>query len=246
MAITFDQMRAEYDRVYSRGSSRLQNEGLIGIRYRLPKYIRLLTERYQNAGPLDVLELGCGTGEIASLLRQSSLDIRSYVGTDYSEPAVQRGREAGFDCRQMNAEELHFPDNSFDLVVCFDVMHHVSRPDQMAREIVRVTRKHFFLCEANGLSPVRKLGEMNAVARSLGEQSYLPGTYWSFFPSELICNTATRPFYVMVPTNVPESTIPFVVRSSEFLEKVPGIRWLGTSLMLAGEKKNAEAKELAA
>jgi SAM-dependent methyltransferase len=239
MKITADQMRSAYDVIYAQGSSRLQNEGLIGVRYRLPKYFSLLSERYSNRGPLRVLEVGCGTGEIGHMLMQSGVPIEHYVGIDYSLPAVERGQAAGFDCRQMDAEVLDFPDDSFDLVFCFDVMHHVSRPERMAHEMVRVSREHFFLCESNGLSPLRKLGEMNSVARSLGEQSYLPRTYRSFFPVDQLAALEMKPFYVLVPPKVPEALIPLVIRSSEFFEKVPVIRWLGQSLMIAGRKRIA-------
>jgi SAM-dependent methyltransferase len=239
MRITAEQMRSAYDQIYARDSSRLQNEGLIGVRYRLPKCFGLLRERYSGCGPLRVLEVGCGTGEIGRMLLESGLAVENYVGIDYSGPAVERGRAAGFDCRQMDAQELDFPDDSFDLVFCFDVMHHVDRPERMAREMVRVTRRHFFLCEANGLSPVRKLGELNALARSLGERSYLPRTYRRFFPADQVAAIEIKPFYVLVPPGVPEGLIPLVVRSSEFLERVPVVRWLGQSLMIAGRKRTA-------
>src|SRR3954471_10665300 len=174
-----DASRSNYDRIYEHGSSRLSNEGTIGVRYRLPKTFSLLRECYRNSGPLEILEIGAGVGEVAQMLQQSDLNIKRYVGMEYSLPAVKRMRAQGIDCAQMSAEYLAFPDNSFDLVFCFDVMHHVSDPKLMAKEILRVTRKHFFLSEANGISPVRKLGEMNALARSLGEQSYFPWIYRS-------------------------------------------------------------------
>jgi SAM-dependent methyltransferase len=230
-------MAANYDRIYAEGSSRLANEGLIGVRYRLPKSFGLLEERYKNEGPLDILEIGAGVGEVAQLIARSALQVRRYVGTEYSLPAVARIAAQGFQSMQMNAERLSFADNSFDLVFCFDVMHHVSDPRGMAHEMVRVTRKHFLLCEANGLSPVRKLGERSALARSLGEQSYLPRTYRSFFPSDQVSRIEMRPFYVLVPPKVPEKLIPLVVRTSEFFERVPGLRWIGQSVLIVGEKR---------
>ncbi len=234
-----DTSRANYDRIYEQGSSRLSNEGLIGIRYRLPKTFSLLQERYRHSGPLEILEIGAGVGEVAQMLLNSELHVQRYVGMEYSLPAVRHMHAKGFDCAHMSAEHLAFPDNSFDLVFCFDVMHHVANPRWMASEIVRVTRKHFFLSEANGVSPVRKLGELNQLARSLGEQSYFPWTYRSFFPRDQVSYIELRPFYVLVPPSTPESLIPFVVKSSEFGERVAGLRWIGQSVLIAGEKRQS-------
>jgi SAM-dependent methyltransferase len=226
-----------FDRIYDEGSLRLASEGEVWTRYRLPKYFSFLRKRYRDSGPLDVLEIGAGIGEIAKLLVHSELNIRSYVGTEYSLPACKKMFRDGFDLAQMDAEHLAFPDNSFDLVFCYDVMHHVANPRRMAEEIVRVTRKHFLLSEANGISPVRKLGERNAFARALGEKSYFPWTYQSFFPRDEVANIELRPFYILVPPKTPTSLIPNVIKFSEFSEHVEGLRWIGQCLLIAGEKR---------
>lgn len=229
--------RATYDTIYNEGSSRLANEGLIGLRYRLPKSFSFLHKRYKHAGPLDVLEIGSGVGEVAHLLLGSDITVTRYVGTEYSLPAVRKIHAQGLDCAQMNAEQLAFPDNSFDLVFCFDVMHHVEHPQRMAHEIVRVTRKHFLLCESNGASPVRKLVEFGAKERALGERSYLPQTYRSFFPQDKVGPIEVHPYYVLVPPYVPEPLIPLVATMSEVGERIAGWRWLGQSVLIAGEKR---------
>jgi SAM-dependent methyltransferase len=135
-----------------------------------------------------------------------------------------------------DATRLAFPADSFDLVVCLDVMHHVGDPVLMAQEILRVTRRRFFLCEANGLSPIRKLGEMNALARRFQERSYTPRQYLSFFGTERVCNVRMQPSFVFVPPRTAHALIPRVVAINELLEKVPGLRWWGTSVILSGEK----------
>ena len=170
-------------------------------------------------------------------LHGSNVPIRRYVGIEYSLPAVRQIHKSGFASAQMNAEYLAFPNNSFDLVFCFDVMHHVQNPQRMAEEIVRVTRRHFMLCESNGLSPVRKLTEVTAKARALGEQSYFPWTYRSFFPADKVGPIEVRPYYVLVPPKIPAPLIPAVRLQSEIGERIPGWRWLGQSVLIAGEKR---------
>jgi SAM-dependent methyltransferase len=229
-----------YDEQYRVGSSRLANEGVIGVTYRLPKMFRLLRERCLRDQPLEVLEIGAGVGEIAQMFVQHGIALRRYVGIEYSRPAAVRMRLEGFPAAQASAERLPFADNSFDLVFCFDVMHHVADPRAMAAEMVRVTRRHFFLSEANGLSPVRKAGELSALARSLGEQSYLPWTYRSFFPVDRLEHVELHPFYVLVPPHTPPRFIPAVKAISELGERIPLLRWVGgQSIMIAGRKRQA-------
>ncbi len=229
---------ATYARLYDAGSSRLVNEGEIGMTYRLPKMFALLRERCLRDGPLDVLEIGAGVGEIARMFVDHGITLRQYVGIEYSLPAARHVRAAGFHATQASAEQLPFPDNRFDLVFCFDVMHHVANPRAMASEMVRVTRRDFFLSEANGLSPVRKLGELSEAARNLGEQSYLPSTYRSFFPADQLERIELHPFYVLVPPHTPRRFIPIVKTISEIGERVPLLRWVGgQSVMIAGRKR---------
>jgi SAM-dependent methyltransferase len=230
-----------YERLYAEGSSRLANEGEIGITYRIPKMFTLLRNRcLRERRPLTVLEIGAGVGEVASLFKLEDVPLTRYVGSEYSAQAAQRMHREGLLSVRTSAEHLPFRDNSFDLVFCFDVMHHVSDPRAMAEEMVRVTRRHFFLSEANGLSPVRKLGERSARAKSLGEQSYLPWTYRRFFPRSLIESIELYPFYVLVPPHTPHRWIPLIKTISEIGERIPLLRWVGgQSLMIAGRKRTS-------
>jgi len=235
-----DAGNAEFDRLYAKGSSRLANEGLIGVRYRLPKAVSMLVEQYKDAGPLSILEIGAGIGEVAKLVKRSKLQVKKYVGIEYSFHAARKMGKRGYTTAQMNAERLAFADNSFDLVFCFDVMHHVNDTVAMASEIVRVTRKHFLLSEPNHLSFVRRLGEIHAGARARGERSFTPTQYRSFFPADKVKSPITvEPFYVLVPPKTPRSLIPYVIKLSELGQRVPGIRWIGQSLLIAGEKVHA-------
>jgi SAM-dependent methyltransferase len=82
-------------------------------------------DRCKNA---DVLEYGCGPGSSAFLLAGHSANV---VGIDISDVAiVQAEREARReDLRNvtfevMNAEELRFPDDSFDMICGSAILHH--------------------------------------------------------------------------------------------------------------------------
>jgi SAM-dependent methyltransferase len=88
------------------------------------------------AGPLRVLDVGCGTG--AHLLALSAFGPAA--GCDVSPAAVAYARSRGLDgvTHQPDPARLPFPDSSFDLVTALDVIEHADDDEQLAREIARV------------------------------------------------------------------------------------------------------------
>jgi methionine biosynthesis protein MetW len=85
------------------------------------------------------LDVGCGTGN--SYAREFVGRGISYVGVDVSPEAVTAARAAGIDAQVIaDAATLPFPDQSFDLVLCIEVLEHLFSPQLAAREIARVLR----------------------------------------------------------------------------------------------------------
>lgn len=65
----------------------------------------------------------------------------SYVGVDISHAAVAAARGIGLDARVIDdAAALPFDSESFDFVLCIEVLEHLFRPDLAASEIARVLR----------------------------------------------------------------------------------------------------------
>lgn len=91
----------------------------------------------------DVLEIGCGNGSHAQLLSQHA---GSYVGIDLTSYAVtsttRRLRSLNLDgsVRQMDAEQMDFPDRSFDFIWSWGVIHHSANTRQIIEEMHRVLR----------------------------------------------------------------------------------------------------------
>ncbi len=91
----------------------------------------------------DVLEIGVGNGGHAQLLAERA---RSFNGIDLTEYAVEstskRMQCFGIDANvhQMDAERLEFPDESFDFVWSWGVVHHSANTRQIMSEISRVLR----------------------------------------------------------------------------------------------------------
>ena len=91
----------------------------------------------------DVLEIGVGNGSHAQLLAEHA---KSFTGIDLTEYAVkstsERMRVFGLagKVQQMDAEQMQFPDNSFDLVWSWGVIHHSANTRKILEEIHRVLR----------------------------------------------------------------------------------------------------------
>jgi ubiquinone/menaquinone biosynthesis C-methylase UbiE len=104
-----------------------------------------LFHRYGLAGPLQVVDVGCGSGEITS--RLASLYPEAQVlGIDILESSVEhaRRRHAGLAPRvsfqQGDAFQLDRPSSSADLVVCRHVTQAVPEAPRVLAELVRVCR----------------------------------------------------------------------------------------------------------
>jgi ubiquinone/menaquinone biosynthesis C-methylase UbiE len=93
----------------------------------------------------DVLDVGCGTGEIAVRIAEAFPDTR-IVGVDLEEPHLERARArcAPFGERTRfqlgDAQALPFADASFDLVICRHVLQAVSDARRALEEMARVVR----------------------------------------------------------------------------------------------------------
>ncbi len=94
-----------------------------------------------------VLDLGCGTGTLTLLMKQRHPEAE-VVGLDADPRVLEIGRakaaRAGLDIvfDQGMADQLPYPDSSFDRVVSSLMFHHLARePKQRAmREVLRVLR----------------------------------------------------------------------------------------------------------
>jgi ubiquinone/menaquinone biosynthesis C-methylase UbiE len=91
-----------------------------------------------------VLEIGVGNGSHALLLAQNS---KQFVGIDLTEYAVNstKKRMEAFGVgntriQQMSAEKLEFPDNCFDFVWSWGVIHHTADTSAALQEIYRVLK----------------------------------------------------------------------------------------------------------
>jgi ubiquinone/menaquinone biosynthesis C-methylase UbiE len=97
----------------------------------------------------------CGVEPVAGLIRQAAVN-----GGAGSGPVIRATGEA-----------LPFPDASFDAVCEFAILHHVSNPNAIVREMTRVAKKAVFLCDSN------RFGQGSALARFIKLALYKSGLW---------------------------------------------------------------------
>jgi SAM-dependent methyltransferase len=187
MSLTSKDTRQFYDTVgWTLVDGKTVDEQLFGDREMGPIRTALKNERIARvrealrlAGPpLNLLEVGCGGNPATSLLDMCS----QYTGVDFSrtglEVAGQRLTPTGvpFMLKEARANELPFPDQSFDAVYSAHVLYHIPVVAEQAaafREIARVTRHRgvavFLLANPHPLLfPVRLTMRLLAETRVLG------------------------------------------------------------------------------
>lgn len=105
--------------------------------------------------PLEVksiLDIGCGTGKNIKLFSER-FPQASVIGSDISPDMLKVANEK-YNIPEENliccsSYELPFPDNSFDFVTEFGMLHHVEEPERVVTEMLRVARKAIFISDSN-------------------------------------------------------------------------------------------------
>jgi SAM-dependent methyltransferase len=127
--------------------------------------VALIAELLRGWRPDLALEVGCGDGFGMRRLQGLAGVVH---GCDRS-PAMlaanpsPRGRLARAD-----AYALPYRDASFDLVYCWELLHHLADPRRAVLEMRRVARRCLLLCEPNVLNPAMALfGLMRSEERGL-------------------------------------------------------------------------------
>jgi SAM-dependent methyltransferase len=82
-----------------------------------------------------VLDVGCGDGTIGRLVGELRPDV-AMTGID-----VMIRPTARILVRQFNGKTIPYDDNSFDVVMFVDVLHHTDDPEILVREARRVARQ---------------------------------------------------------------------------------------------------------
>lgn len=109
-----------------------------------------------------VLDLGCGDGRSADVLKRLLPGARWYGVDIESSPEVERRTRTDVRFDTFNGTDLPYEDESFDLIYSFQVLEHVRYPDRLMIDVTRVLKKDgLFIGEVSYLEPYHSYSVFN-------------------------------------------------------------------------------------
>lgn len=105
------------------------------IEEKLKKMKRLITN-FEGR----VLDVGCGNCWTTQLFNGTRVD---HFGIDISDSALKRAEKKGVVVKKvdLDVDPIPFEDNSFDLVLCSDIIEHTLHPENILKEAKRVLKE---------------------------------------------------------------------------------------------------------
>lgn len=97
-----------------------------------------------------ILDAGCGEGFTMDKLLKNEVGKR-IEGIEYEKNAIDFGKKLfpNLIIKQGSVYELPYKDNSFDLIVCTEVLEHLEDPTKALKEILRVSKKYLIISVPN-------------------------------------------------------------------------------------------------
>ncbi len=112
-----------------------------------------------------VLDIGCGYGRISSFLKDQGFDV---TAIDKDDKMVESTKTLGIRSFSMDATNIKFKKDSFDLVVTDGLLEHFKNPDPILKEEKKVTKKYV----------VNFIPQDTKINRILEVIQRTPGVYW--------------------------------------------------------------------
>jgi len=117
-----------------------------------------LFDQFEKPDNCKVLELGCGTGLLWQVNTKRIPITWEIILSDYSEGMLAHTQNnlanisRKIDYRVINAENIGFPDQSFDMVIANNMLYHIPHREKAFGEIKRILKENGFFYAATASS----------------------------------------------------------------------------------------------
>lgn len=204
---------------------------------------------------IDMLEIGCGTGEYAHLYAQDAqVDVTAtdicapfidYANQHYAGPRL---RFAQMDMTDFATVTSQYPAESFDAIVGNGILHHMYYDlDRVLPTLWHVLKPGgaFVFMEPNRYNPyiaaIFTIAALRRVAKlEPGEMAFTPAEITGQLEQAQFVDVAVEYRDFLVPV-VPSVLTGAVVRLGGVLERIPGVRRLAQSLLIVARKPAMKA-----
>lgn len=163
---------------------------LFGVNYKkqVAYYIGQLCENNSS-----ILDIGCNDGRVGDMMMKSNPSL-SVKGID-----IQNNNGCLIEKTLYDGEKIPYPDNSFDIVMANDMLHHTTDIPKILKEMKRVSRKYIIIKDVVIYSKLSHL--MISFADYISNVRYgIPCTYnfpdwqtWNKYFSDLDLNIIEKP-----------------------------------------------------
>jgi len=142
---------------FSRAADRYESDSAGVYRICRNDYPYILKEiRQLNFNTL--LDAGCGTAPMLSLLTRVYPD-KKFTGLDITPGMIERAEEKQLENTRFctgDCEEMPFRDNTFDIIICSQCLHHLPQPQRFFNEAKRTLRPggHLILRDMSAPKPI--------------------------------------------------------------------------------------------
>lgn len=113
-----------------------------GIRYMFQKRLSTILSLFHKVNGKLILDVGCGSGAYTYYLSKNGASV---CALDLSHSYLLNAKRVVDDQTaqflQAEAEQLPFKDEAFDWILCTEVIEHITNPQQLLTEIVRVLKE---------------------------------------------------------------------------------------------------------
>lgn len=177
-----------------------------------------------NQSIVRALDVGVGTGRLAERLKAHGWQI---TGMDLAYAMLQVMQRRGGIAIQGNSGCLPFHDETFDVVYCIAMLHHVAESDAVratVREMVRVTRRGgvTIYWDHNPYNPYWPI-IMARVPQDTGEERLIPAAEIMAALSDLpVSVTAYQTGFI--PDFIPPRLLSIFQKLERAVERIPGVR----------------------
>ncbi len=116
----------------------------------IKNYYNNLLKIIKKINPESILDVGCGEGFTLDTLRKNKIG-KKIIGIDNSKESIRIGKIL-FPKVKINHASIYdmpFPNNSFDLVICTEVLEHLKTPSLAIEEVKRVSRGNILISVPN-------------------------------------------------------------------------------------------------
>ena len=115
-------------------------------RFLIDNFYTVLLREIRKLNPDSILDAGCGEGFTLHKLEEAKIG-KKLSGFDFLDTAIQIGKKQypGLNLKQGDIYHIDAKPNTYDVVICSEVLEHLERPEEALKELIRVSKKYVVL-----------------------------------------------------------------------------------------------------